>query len=188
VFKFSAERFLKFETSKIRKIHLFVYGGTRMKKIIHFILNGDEVSTEVESHKMLLQVLRENFQVNGPKEGCGLGECGACTVLIDGISVNSCLYPAFEVEGKSITTVEGLVGENHKLHPIQEAFVESGGVQCGFCTPGMVMSAKTLLDENSDPSDAEIRRAISGNLCRCTGYVQIIDSIKTAAEKIKAGD
>ena len=159
-----------------------------MKKIIHFTLNGNKVTAEVESYKMLLQVLRENFQVTGPKEGCGLGECGACTVLVDGISVNSCLYPVFEIEGKNVTTVEGLVGENHKLHPIQEAFVENGGVQCGFCTPGMVMSAKSLLDKNPDPSDGEIRRAISGNLCRCTGYVQIIDSIKKATTKINASE
>ena len=159
-----------------------------MKKIIHFTLNGNEVSAEVESYKMLLQVLRENFQVTGPKEGCGLGECGACTVLVDGISINSCLYPVFEIEGKTVTTVEGLVGENHKLHPIQEAFVENGGVQCGFCTPGMIMSAKALLDENPGPSDGEIRRAISGNLCRCTGYVQIVDSIKKAAVKKKASE
>ena len=159
-----------------------------MKKMIHFTLNGNKVTAEVESYKMLLQVLRENFQITGPKEGCGLGECGACTVLVDGISVNSCLYPVFEIEGKSVTTVEGLVGENHKLHPIQEAFVENGGVQCGFCTPGMVMSAKALLDKNPAPKDGEIRRAISGNLCRCTGYVQIVDSIKKAAVKIKASE
>jgi carbon-monoxide dehydrogenase small subunit len=134
-----------------------------MKKIIHFTLNGDEVSAEVDSHKMLLQVLREDFQVTGPKEGCGVGECGACTVLIDGISVNSCLYPVL-------------------------SFVENGGVQCGFCTPGMIMSAKALLDEVSEPSDEDIRRAISGNLCRCTGYVQIIDSIRKATKKVKANE
>ncbi len=159
-----------------------------MKKIIHFTLNGDEVSAEVDSHKMLLQVLREDFQVTGPKEGCGVGECGACTVLIDGISVNSCLYPVFEAVGKSITTIEGLLGKNHSLHPIQESFVENGGVQCGFCTPGMIMSAKALLDEVSEPSDEDIRRAISGNLCRCTGYVQIIDSIRKATKKVKANE
>jgi carbon-monoxide dehydrogenase small subunit len=106
-------------------------------------------------------------------------------VLVDDISVDSCIYPAFEVDGKSVTTIEGLVGEGNRLHPIQEAFVENGGVQCGFCTPGMIMSAKALLDENPDPTDEEIRKGISGNLCRCTGYVQILDSIRKAAKSLK---
>ncbi|MCP4108026.1 MAG: (2Fe-2S)-binding protein [Desulfobacteraceae bacterium] len=152
-----------------------------MKKIINFILNGFEVSAEVESHKMLTEILRDTFQLTGTKEGCGQGECGACTVLIDGISVNSCLYPAFEADGKSVTTIEGLIGEGNKFHRIQESFVENGGIQCGFCTPGMIMSAKALLDENPNPNDVEIRKGISGNLCRCTGYVQIIESVKKAA-------
>lgn len=156
-----------------------------MKKIIDFTLNGREVSAEVESHKMLLQVLRDTFQLTGTKDGCGQGECGACTVLVDGKSINSCLYPAFEVDGKSVTTIEGLVGEGNKLHPIQEAFVENGGIQCGFCTPGMIMSAKALLDENPDPTDEELKKGISGNLCRCTGYVQIVDSIRKAAKSLK---
>lgn len=156
-----------------------------MKKAIHFTLNGREVSVEVESHKMLLQVLRDNLHLTGSKDGCGQGECGACTVLVDGISVDSCLYPAFEMEGKSVTTIEGLVGEGNKLHPIQEAFVENGGVQCGFCTPGMIMSAKALLDENPDPTDEEIRKGISGNLCRCTGYIQILNSIRKAAKSLR---
>ncbi|MFC1580408.1 (2Fe-2S)-binding protein [Thermodesulfobacteriota bacterium] len=155
-----------------------------MKKVIHFNLNGHDVSAEVESHRMLLQVLRETFEMTGTKEGCGQGECGACTVLIDGLSVNACLYPVFEVEGKTVTTVEGLIGEGNILHPIQEAFVENGGVQCGFCTPGMVMSAKALLDEKPHPSEGEIKEGIAGNLCRCTGYVQIVESIKKAAEKL----
>jgi len=156
-----------------------------MKKIIDFTLNGRKVSAEVESHKMLLQVLRDTFQLTGTKDGCGQGECGACTVLVDGKSINSCLYPAFEVDGKSVTTIEGLVGEGNKLHPIQEAFVENGGIQCGFCTPGMIMSAKALLDENPDPTDEELKKGISGNLCRCTGYVQIVDSIRKAAKSLK---
>ena len=153
-----------------------------MKKNITFNLNGFEVSAEVESHKMLLEILRDTFELTGTKEGCGHGECGACTVLVDGMNVDSCLYPAFEIEGKSVTTIEGLIGEGNTLHPIQEAFVECGGVQCGFCTPGMIMSAKALLDENSNPDEEDIRRAIAGNLCRCTGYVQIVDSIKRAAQ------
>ena len=149
-------------------------------------MNGYEVALEVESHKMLLNVLREQLQVTGTKEGCGQGECGACTVLVDGLSVDSCLYPAFEVEGKSVTTIEGLVGEGNELHPIQKSFVENGGIQCGFCTPGMIMSAKALLDENPHPSEEEIRRGISGNLCRCTGYVQIVESIEKAAHMAEA--
>ena len=155
-----------------------------MKKTINFILNGYEVSAEVESHKMLLEVIRDDFQLTGTKEGCGEGECGSCTVLVDGMSVDSCLYPAFEIEGKKVTTIEGMLGEGNALHPIQEAFVVNGGVQCGFCTPGMIMSAKALLDENPDPTHEQIKRGISGNLCRCTGYVQIIDSIKKAAPKL----
>lgn len=154
-----------------------------MKKVIRFHLNGYDVAVEVESHKMLLQVLRDEFHLTGTKEGCGEGECGACTVLVDGMSVDSCIYPVFEVDGKTVTTIEGMVEEGNQLHPIQEAFVENGGVQCGFCTPGMVMSAKALLDENPNPSDDEIRRGISGNLCRCTGYVQILESIRKASKK-----
>ncbi len=152
-----------------------------MKKTINFILNGHEVSAEVESHKMLLQVLRDTFGLTGTKEGCGMGECGACTVLVDGMNIDSCIFPAFEVHGKSVTSIEGLLGEENRLHPIQESFVEKGGVQCGFCTPGMIMSAKALLDEIPNPEDGEIRKGISGNLCRCTGYVQIIESVKDAA-------
>jgi carbon-monoxide dehydrogenase small subunit len=154
------------------------------RKKIHFTLNGFEVSAEVESHKMLLHVIRDTLQFTGTKEGCGQGECGACTVLVDGISVDSCLYPAFEIEGKAVTTIEGLIGEGNSFHPIQEAFVARGGVQCGFCTPGMIMSAKALLDENPVPGDEEIRRGISGNLCRCTGYVQIVESIREAADRM----
>jgi carbon-monoxide dehydrogenase small subunit len=133
---------------------------------------------------MLLHVIRDTLQFTGTKEGCGQGECGACTVLVDGISVDSCLYPAFEIEGKAVTTIEGLIGEGNSFHPIQEAFVARGGVQCGFCTPGMIMSAKALLDENPVPGDEEIRRGISGNLCRCTGYVQIVESIREAADRM----
>lgn len=161
-----------------------VQSGNR--RLIHFTLNGFPATAEIKSHQMLLQVLREHFELTGTKEGCGEGECGACTVIVDGTSVNSCLYPACEIDGKSVTTIEGLLGEGNRLHPLQQAFVENGGVQCGFCSPGMIMSAKALLDGKPDPTTEEIRRAIAGNLCRCTGYVQIVDSIRGGAKKLQA--
>lgn len=156
-----------------------------MKKEIHFVLNGSEVIVTVDAHKRLIDVIRGPLEHHGTKEGCGEGECGACTVIVNGRAVNSCLYPAFEVEGKNVTTIEGLLGSGNKLSIIQQAFVENGGIQCGFCTPGMIMSTKALLDSNPDPDEEEIRDALVGNLCRCTGYVQIIDSVKSAAEKLK---
>jgi len=158
-----------------------------MKKAIHFTLNGCEISVEVESHKMLLQVLRDNFQLTGTKDGCGQGECGACTVIVDGDALNSCIYPIFEVEGKSATTIEGIVSKDGTLHPLQKVFVEHGAIQCGFCTPGMIMAAKALLDKNPKPNEIEIRSALSGNLCRCTGYVKIIDAVKTAKDLLREG-
>ncbi|HIJ36450.1 MAG TPA: 2Fe-2S iron-sulfur cluster binding domain-containing protein [Deltaproteobacteria bacterium] len=157
--------------------------GTPLRKDVHFILNGHHVFGEVKSHQILLDVLRDTFGFKGAKLGCGQGECGACTVLVDGNPVDSCLYPAFEVSGKTVTTIEGLMGEGNKMHPLQEAFIQHGGIQCGFCTPGMILSSKALLDENPNPDEAAIRRGISGNLCRCTGYVQIVESIRQAALK-----
>jgi aerobic-type carbon monoxide dehydrogenase small subunit (CoxS/CutS family) len=157
-----------------------------MKKIsISFTLNGDAVTAEVPPSWTLLKTLREYFELTGAKEGCGAGECGACTVIVDGEAVNSCLYPAPEVEGKAVTTIEGIAGKDGTLHPLQRAFIENNGVQCGFCTSGMIMSAKSLLDQNSAPTEGEIRKAIAGNLCRCTGYVQIVESIEKAAEMMK---
>lgn len=156
-----------------------------MKTEISFILNGSEVKVSVHSHHRLIDVLREQLGQTGTKEGCGEGECGACTVIIDGRAVNSCLYPALEVEGKNVTTIEGLQGPKNELSVIQQAFVEQGAIQCGFCTPGMIMSAKALLDSNSDPSEEDIRDALLGNLCRCTGYVQIIEAVKKAAAQLK---
>jgi aerobic-type carbon monoxide dehydrogenase small subunit (CoxS/CutS family) len=154
-----------------------------MKKTVYFTLNGHAVAAEVHSYQMLLYVLRDTLRLTGTKYGCGEGECGACTVLVDEASVDSCLYPAFEVEGKKVTTIEGLLGEGNQFHPLQKSFVENGGIQCGFCTPGMILSAKALLDENPHPNHEEIQQGISGNLCRCTGYVQIVESIKKAIER-----
>jgi aerobic-type carbon monoxide dehydrogenase small subunit (CoxS/CutS family) len=157
-----------------------------MKKVsISFTLNGDAVTAEVPSSWTLLKTLREYFELTGAKEGCGAGECGACTVIVDGEAVNSCLYPVPEVEGKAVTTIEGIAGKDGTLHPLQQAFIENNGVQCGFCTSGMIMSAKSLLDQNPAPTEGDIRKAIAGNLCRCTGYVQIVESIDKAAEMMK---
>ncbi len=154
---------------------------TAMKQMIRFILNGDAVELEIEPHLTLLQALRDELQMTGTKEGCGMGECGACTVLIEGRSINSCIFPALEAEGKSVTTIEGMTDSQGNLHPIQKAFIANGAIQCGFCTPGMVLSAKALLGENPNPTEEEIRHAIAGNLCRCTGYLQIIQAIKAAS-------
>lgn len=158
----------------------------KMKKVsISFTLNGDAVTAEVPVTWTLLRTLREFFELTGPKEGCGAGECGACTVIIDGEAVNSCLYPIPEVEGRAVTTIEGIADSDGTLHPLQNAFLENNGVQCGFCTSGMIMSAKSLLDHKPDPTEDEIRTSIAGNLCRCTGYVQIVEAIEMAAETVK---
>lgn len=157
-----------------------------MKKVsVSFTLNGDLVTAEVPPSWTLLKTLREYFELTGSKEGCGVGECGACTVIVDGDAINSCIYPILEVEGKSVTTIEGVASEDGTLHPLQKAFLENNGVQCGFCTSGMIMSAKALLDHNPDPTEDEVRASIAGNLCRCTGYVQIVESIEKATEMIE---
>jgi aerobic-type carbon monoxide dehydrogenase small subunit (CoxS/CutS family) len=137
----------------------------------------------VEPNSTLLDVLRDKLGLTGTKKSCNEGECGTCTVLMDGKPVASCLVLAVDAQNKKITTIEGLA-DGEKLHPLQESFVKHGGIQCGFCTPGMIMSAKALLDENPDPNPLEVRRGISGNLCRCTGYQQIIDSILAAAKSM----
>ena len=156
-----------------------------MRKVsISFTLNSDTVTAEVPPSWTLLKTLREYFELTGAKEGCGAGECGACTVIVDGEAVNSCLYPVPEVEGKAVTTIEGIAGKDGTLHPLQQAFIENNGVQCGFCTSGMIMAAKSLLDQSPAPTEGEIRKGIAGNLCRCTGYVQIVESIEKAAEMI----
>jgi carbon-monoxide dehydrogenase small subunit len=152
-----------------------------MKREMQFTLNGEEVRVEVDPAWTLLHVLREVLELTGTKFGCGYGECGACTVIMDGQAVNSCLLPALEAEGRSVTTIEGVAGKDGTLDPIQKAFIEHGAVQCGFCTPGMIMSAKALLDETQNPTDDEIKEGIAGNLCRCTGYVKIVEAVKAAA-------
>jgi len=151
-----------------------------MKKEITFNLNNEETTVEVDPKWTLLYLLREVLNLTGTKEGCGYGECGACTVIIDGKAVNSCIFPVLEAEGKNIITIEGLAKDG-QMHPLQKAFIEKGAVQCGFCTPGTIMSAKALLDEKKNPTDEDIKEAIEGNLCRCTGYVMIIDAIKSVA-------
>ena len=158
-----------------------------MKTEVTFVLNGMKVITPAEGNDRLLHLIRSRHGLTGTKEGCGQGECGACTVLVDGRSVNSCIYPAPEVEGRSVVTIEGLLGSGNELSALQQAFVEHGGIQCGFCSPGMILSAKALLDRNPDPSEEEICDALSGNLCRCTGYVQIVESVKRAAAALRAG-
>lgn len=145
-------------------------------------LNGKDVSVEVEPSALLVDVLRDQLGLIGTKVGCSNGECGACTVLLDGEAVVSCLLPAMKADGRSVVTIEGL-GMEGELHALQRAFIEEGAVQCGYCIPGMLMSAKALLDKNPNPSEEEIKRAISGNLCRCTGYVKIIKAIKAAAKR-----
>lgn len=154
-----------------------------MKKEITFTLNNEITTVEVDPGWTLLYLLREVLEMTGTKEGCGYGECGACTVIIDGLAINSCLYPVMEAEGRNVTTVEGVMSKNGKLDPIQQALVQKGAVQCGFCTPGMVMSAKALLDEKGKPTEDDIKESIEGNLCRCTGYVNIIDAIKSVADR-----
>ena len=151
---------------------------------IRFALNGREVSIETDAETRLLDVLREDLHLTGTKEGCGEGECGACTVLLDGLPVNSCLIPAPQVEGCEVLTIEGLA-DGHRLHPLQAAFVEQGAVQCGFCTPGFVLSAYALLRSNSSPTDEEILTALEGNLCRCTGYGKIVSAVRSAAERMR---
>jgi len=150
-------------------------------KQVRLTVNGVSYELSVQPWETLLEVIRDALGLTGTKEGCGIGECGACTVIMDGRAVNSCLVLAAEADGKQIITIEGL-SDGDKLHPIQQAFVERGGFQCGFCTPGMIMSVKAFLDENQMPSEEETRRGIAGNICRCTGYIKIFESIKAAAK------
>ncbi len=149
---------------------------------INFKVNGEERSVEVFAMARLLDVLREQLHLTGTKEGCGEGECGACTVILDGQIVNSCLVPVAQVKGSEITTIEG-VARNGELHAVQQAFIEHGGAQCGICTPGMVLAAVDLLQRNPEPDANEIRNGLAGNLCRCTGYMKIFESVVRAYQK-----
>ncbi|WP_319524234.1 (2Fe-2S)-binding protein [uncultured Desulfosarcina sp.] len=156
-----------------------------MKHDIRLTVNGDTYCLAVEPWRTLNEVLREDLNLTGTKLGCGSGDCGACTVLVDGKSVSSCLTLAVEMDGREILTVEGLAPSGEDLHPIQESFIEKGAIQCGFCTPGMEISALNLLKANPRPDDTEIRTAISGNLCRCTGYNKIVDAIAEAGRRMQ---
>ena len=149
-------------------------------KTLDFILNGEACHTEIPEDATLLKVLRDILHLTGTKEGCGEGDCGACTVLVDGRSVNSCLFPAVQAEGCQVMTIEG-VEAHPELARIQKAFVDYGAVQCGFCSPGMIMSTVALLQKNPKPTEEEIRRGLSGNLCRCTGYQAMVDAIQSLA-------
>ena len=152
--------------------------------LIHFTLNGKPTTAELPPERRLLDVLREDFLLTGTKEACGEGECGACTILLDGEAVHACLIPVGQVEGRSVETIEGLM-ENGQLDVIQQAFVDHAAIQCGFCTPGMIMSTKGLLLKHPDPTEEEIRTALSGNICRCTGYVQTVAAVKDAAKRLR---
>jgi carbon-monoxide dehydrogenase small subunit len=153
-------------------------------KEIKLTVNDTEYTIYVKPQATLLDIIREDLGLIGAKEGCGEGECGACTVLMEGLAVNACLILAAEADGKKITTIEGLANGS-ELHPIQQAFVDIGGLQCGFCTPGMILSTKALLDKNNDPTDEEIRKGLEGNFCRCTGYTKIIESVRVARNRMK---
>jgi len=152
-----------------------------MKKIINLTVNNEAYELAVEPNRTLVEVLRQDLGLTGTKQGCGVGDCGSCTVIMDGKPVNSCLVLAVQANGRNILTIEGL-DTDQGLHPLQQAFVDKGAIQCGFCTPGMILSAKSLLDQNPKPDESEIRMAISGNLCRCTGYQKIVEAIQHASK------
>jgi len=153
-----------------------------MKQVIRLHVNGEEHEVLTEIHKTLLEVLREDLGLTGTKRGCDLGACGACTVLVNGKPRLSCLTLAVDAQGKDIMTIEGLA-QNGELHPLQKSFVEKGAIQCGFCTPGMILTAKAFLDEHPHPSEGDVKKAIAGNLCRCTGYVKIVEAILAVSEE-----
>ncbi len=155
-----------------------------MKQDIELKVNGDVHKIRIDTRRTLLEVLREQLGLTGTKEMCNKGDCGACTVILNGKAVLSCMMLAVEADGKEITTIEGLAEAGHRLHPIQQAFVNHGAIQCGYCTPGFIMSAKALLDRTKEPTVDEIKGAISNHICRCTGYVQIVEAIQAAAKEM----
>ena len=155
-----------------------------MAEPLQLTVDRQAYAVEVDPHRTLLRLLRDDLGITGPKEGCDDSECGACMVLLDGRPVNSCSYLALQADGREVTTIEGLASADGELHPLQRAFLDQGGVQCGFWTPGMLISAKALLDENPTPSEEEIRLALSGNLCRCTGYSGIVRAVQSAAGEL----
>ncbi len=154
-----------------------------MKRIVKLRVNGRDHEVAVEPQRTLIEVLRTELGLTGTKQGCGVGDCGTCTVLVDGEPQNACLILALEAEGRAITTIEGLAN-GQELHPIQTAFIEAGAIQCGFCTPGMILASKALLDRNPRPSPREVREALSGNLCRCTGYQKIVEAVLAAGRAL----
>ena len=156
-----------------------------MTRVIRLTVNGESHDVEVPTYRTLLDCLRYDLGLTGSKEGCGVGVCGACTVLLDGKMISSCIALAVFADGRAVTTVEGLA-EDERLHPVQQAFIDAGGFQCGICTPGQIVAAKALLDTNSNPSETEIREWMLGNLCRCTGYYTIVESIRVAAQQSRS--
>jgi len=154
-----------------------------MKIKINLKVNGSLYKGEIEPRRTLLEFLREDLELTGTKEGCGMGECGTCTILLNGKPIKSCIFLAVQANGKEVTTIEGVENPDGTLHPIQKAFIDYGAIQCGFCTPGMVLTAKALLEENPSPTELEVRRAISGNLCRCTGYQKIVEAILASVQE-----
>jgi carbon-monoxide dehydrogenase small subunit len=164
--------------------HSILLVGGAMKKTIAFTINGEETTLVVDTRQTLLDVLRDNLHLTGTKEGCGNGNCGACAVLLDGAAVDSCLVLACEADGREVVTVEG-IAQDGQLHPLQKRFVEIGGLECGFCTPGMMVSSYALLKQNANPTEEDIRLALAGNLCRCTGYDKIVRAVQAAAEDVR---
>ncbi len=155
-----------------------------MKAFAGFDINGQTYELGIEPHELLIEILRDHLGLTGTKHSCGVGNCGACTVLVDGVPVLACMTLALAVRGKRILTIEGLA-DGPELHPLQRAFVDHGAIQCGYCTPGMILTAKALLDRNPDPTATEVREALAGNICRCTGYVKIVEAVLVAAEKMR---
>lgn len=156
-----------------------------MKQVIELIVNGHKHEVAVDSEELLIDVLRDSLGLTGTKKGCGEGDCCSCSVLIDGELALSCITLAIACQGKEIITIEGIEGKNGELHPIQQAYIDKGAVQCGFCTPGMIIATKALLDETPQPTKNEIKRGLSGNLCRCTGYIKIVEAVEEAAQRLQ---